>query len=271
MLHAQPVQRLGHELPAAAVEGGVDHLEGVGDLGDALAVVDHGEDVGHKRAVRLLTDDLDQSGSLRLVERHTLHAREDVDLLKLGGDGGGVLRRQLRAVGPVDLVAVILLGVVAGGDVDARLAAVVPHGERQLRRGAQRLEDAHMDAVCGADLGRSAGEVHRVVAAVHADGDAAALGLLALGADYLRKALRRPADDIDVHLVQTHLHRAAQTGGAELQRAVEPALDLLVVVRDGPQLGALLVRDGGAADPLLIFLSVVHMHLLLSDIIRCRR
>ena len=63
------------------------------------------------------------------------------------------------------------------------------------------------------------------------------------------KALGGPADDIDVHLVQTHLHRAAQTGGAELQRAVEPALDLLVVVRDGPQLGTLLVRDGRGCRP----------------------
>ena len=66
------------------------------------------------------------------------------------GDGVGVLGRQLGAVGPVDLIAVVLLGVVAGGDVDARLTAVLPHGEAQLRRGPQGLEDAHMDAVGGA-------------------------------------------------------------------------------------------------------------------------
>ena len=158
VLDAQTPQGLRHQLPAAAVERGVDHLEGVGHLGHGLAVVDHGHDLFHKGAVRLLAHDLDETGLHRLLEVHALHAGEDVDLFQLGGDGVGVLGRQLGAVGPVDLIAVVLLGVVAGGDVDARLTAVVADGEAQLRRGPQGFKNADVDAVAGTDLGGGAGE-----------------------------------------------------------------------------------------------------------------
>ncbi len=168
-----------------------------------------------------------------------------------------MLGGQLGAVGPVDLVAVIFFGVVAGGDVDACLTAVVPHGEAQLRRGAQGLENAHMNAVGGADLRGGVGKLRAVMAAVHADGHALVHGGLPLGADDVGKALGGPADDVDVHLVQTHLHGAPQAGGAELQRAVEPALDLLVVAADGGQLRPLVLGDGVAMEPFLVFCLVV--------------
>ena len=258
VLHAQLTEGLGHQLVAAAVEGGVDHLEGVGHLGHGGLVVDHFVDFAHEGVVGLGAQDLDASLCHGLVEVHASHAVEDVDALQRLGDGVGVVGGQLGAVGPVDLVAVVLLGVVAGGDVDAGLAAVVADGEAQLRGGAQALKEAHVDAVGGADLGGGPGEVHGVVAAVHADGHAAAFGLLALGADHLGEALGGPADDVHVHLVQAHLHGAPQSGGAELQRPVEPALDLLLVARDGPELLTLGLGDGAACEPLLIFLTVIH-------------
>ena len=87
VLDAQTPQGFRHQLPAAAVERGVDHLEGVGHLGHGLAVVDHGHDLFHKGAVRLLAHDLDETGLHRLLEVHALHAGEDVDLFQLGGDG----------------------------------------------------------------------------------------------------------------------------------------------------------------------------------------
>ena len=152
---------------------------------------------------------------------------------------------------------------MAGGDVDARLAVVLPHGEAQLRRGAQGLKDLHLDAVGGADLRGGPGKLHGVVAAVHADGDAPLLPLLTLGADNVGKALGGPADDVDVHIVEAHIHGAPQSGGAELQRPVEPALDLLGVVFDGLQLGLLLRGQSGAGQPLLVFLHEIHMRFLL--------
>ena len=240
------------------MEGGVDHLEAVRHLGDGFLVVDHGGDIGHELAVRLLAHRLDEPGADRLVEVHPLHAGEDVNLREALGDGVGVVGGQLGAVLPVDLVAVILLGVVAGGDVQTRLAVVLPHGEAQLRGGAQGLKDPDVDAVGGADLGGGPGKLHGVVAAVHADGDAPALALLALGGDDLRKALGGPADDVEVHVVETGGHDAPEPGGAELQRAVEAALDLVVVAADGLQLGLLLLGEGGACQPFFVFLAVIH-------------
>ena len=108
---------------------------------------------------------------------------------------------KLRAVGPVDLVAVVLLGVVAGGDIDACLTAVFPDGEAQFRGGPQRVENADVDAVGGADLGGGLGELHRVIAAVHTDGHAPALALLALGSDDVGKALGGPANHMNVHVM----------------------------------------------------------------------
>ena len=259
VLDAQTPQRLRHQLPAAAVERGVDHLEGVGHLRHGFPVIDHGHDILHEGAVRLLAHELDEAGLHRLVKVHALDAGEDVDLLQLGGNGVGVLGRQLGAVRPVDLVAVILLGVVAGGDIDARLTAVVADGKAQLRRGAQGLENADVDAVGGADLRGGVGEEHIVVAAVHADGNALFLGVLALGGDDIGEALGGPADDMDVHLVQTDLHGAAQTGGAELQRAVEAVLDLLFVAGDALQLRVLGGGEDVAVEPALVFLFVAHI------------
>ena len=208
-------------------------MEVIRHLGHALPVVDHGHDIFHEGVVSFLPHKLDAPGGLGLVKGHGFYAGKNVDLFQLLGNGVGVVGGQLGAVGPVDLVAVILLGIVAGGDVDARLAAVVPHGEAQLRGGAKGFENAHMDAVGGADLRGSPGKLHAVVAAVHADGNALVHGGGAFGADDIGKALGGPADDINVHLVQAHLHGAPQTGGAELQGAVEAALDLLVIVCDG--------------------------------------
>ena len=259
VLDAQTPQRLRHQLPATAVERGVDHLEGIGHLRHGFPVVDHGHDVLHEGAVRLLAHDLNEAGLHRLVKVHALDTGEDVDLFQLGGDGVGVLGRQLGAVRPVDLVAVILLGVVAGGDIDARLTAVVADGKAQLRRGTQGLKNADMDAVGGADLRGGVGKEHIVVAAVHADGNALLLGVLTLGGDDIGKALGGPADDMDVHLVQTDLHGAAQTGGAELQRAVEAVFDLLFIAGDALQLRVFGGGESVAVEPALVFLFIAHI------------
>ena len=116
-----------------------------------------------------------------------------------------------------------------------------------------------MDAVGGADLRGGVGEEHIVVAAVHADGNALFLGVLALGGDDIGEALGGPADDMDVHLVQTDFHGAAQTGGAELQRAVEAVFDLLFVTGDALQLRVLGGGEGVAVEPALVFLFIAHI------------
>ena len=165
---------------------------------------------------------------------------------------------QLGPVLPVDLVAVVLLGVVAGGDVDAGDAAVLPHGEGELRGGAQGVEDAHRDAVARHDAGGLPGELLGVVAAVEAHGHAPLGGVAALGQDDLGEGLGGVADDVDVHLVQSHAHGAPQAGGAELQGGEKAALDLLLIVGDAAQLLFLRLAEGRAVQPFLIHITIGH-------------
>ena len=258
VLDAQTGQCLRHQLVAAAVEGGIHHLERIRHLCHGIVVVDHIHHMAHEFPVRLFAQCLNEARLHRFVKGHALDTGENVDLLQLRGDGGGVMGRQLRAVLPIDLVAVILLGVVAGGDVDARLTAIFPHGKAQLRRGPQGRKNPHMDAVGGTYFRRGPGKLHGMMAAVHADGHAALLRFLALGTDDIGKALCGPADDVHVHLVQAHLHGAPQSGSTELQRAVKPALDLLLISGDGFQLLHLIGRQCAAVQPLFVLTHVIH-------------
>ena len=267
MLHAQTLERLGDEFVAGAMEGGVDHLEGVGHLLHRRLVVDLAHDVGEELLIGLRSHEGDQAALYRLVIVHADDGIEEVQLGHLLGDGVGVVGGQLGAVLPVDLVAVVLLGVVAGGDVDAGDAVVLTDGEGHLRSGAQGLEEPHLDAVARHDAGRLLGELSGVVAAVEADGHATLHGLLPLGLDDLGKGLGGVADHMDVHLVQTHAHGAAKTGGAELQGCKETAFDLLFVAGNALQLGLLLGGQGGAVEPLFICISVGHWKNLPSSLL----
>ena len=258
VLDAKLCKRLGYELVAAAVEGRVDELKVARDFFDGIIVVDHAHDVGHEALVAVRAEHRDETLLHRLVKVHGRNARENVDCLEFSCDGGGVLGRQLCAVRPVYLVAVVLLGVVRGGDVDARGAAIFAHGKRKLGRGAQRLKEPDGDAVARHDAGCLARKFRRVVAAVHADGDALLHGGLALCPDHVGKALRRPADHVAVHVVKPHIHRAAQTRGAEFERAVKTVFDLFFVVCDGLELSTFFLAQRGRGEPLFIFLTVIH-------------
>ena len=269
MLETETAQRLRHELVAAAVEGREDDAEVVRDLGDGLLVDGHLHDLGKEGLVGLCAHDLDHAARDGLVEGTGLEAGKDVDLLHLFGNGVRVAGRQLGAVGPVDLIAVVFLGVVAGRDVDAGGAAVMDHGERKLRGGTQRVEQPHVDAVCGHDAGGLDGEIAAVETAVVVDGDALAHRLLAFGGDDVGKGLGRVADDMDVHVVKTDLHRAAQSGGAELQRGEKAAFDLLLVAGDRVEFSPLLLGEGRAVQPaLVLFFIIPHRFLLLLLLLR---
>ena len=173
-----------------------------------------------------------------------------------------MLRRQLCAVLPVRLVAVVLLRVVRRGDVDARDAAEVADGERKLRRGAHTVKDADGDAVGREDRRGGLGKQRRIVAAVVCNDDAAAHGVRALERDHLRHALRRLCDGVDIHLVESCAHRAAQTARAELQVAEEAHLDLVAVACDRFQLAAAVRIQLRLMQPALIILRIVHIILL---------
>ena len=152
------------------------------------------------------------------------------DLAHLLGDSFGVLRRKLRAVRPIYLVAVILLGVMRCGYVKAGSGTVAAHGKAQLRSRAQSVKNANMYAVCGHNACSLMSKKLAVVAAVKADGYALFHCFLALSLDDICKRLGGVADDVDIHLMQTELHCSAQSGSAELERRKKAALDLFFVV-----------------------------------------
>ena len=263
--HTQAVQRLGHEVPARAVKRRVDDLEPVGHAADDVRVDRLAQDVGQKRLVRLRAHELHKTLTHRVVKVHALDIVEDVQPLHVPGDGGSMLRRELRPVGPVDLVAVILFRIVAGRDVQAGRGAVVLDGKRQLRRRAQGVENAHVDAVGRHDARRLVGKALTVDAAVKADGDAARTRALALGLDDLRERLRGVADDVNVHAAAAERHLAAQAGRAELERGEKAALDLFFVVADGVEFFPLRIGERGAVEPALVFFHIItHCRLLPS-------
>ena len=263
--HAQTVQRLGHEVPARAVKRRVDDLEPVGHAADNVRVDRLAQDVGQKRFVRLRAHELHKTLTHRVVKVHALDIVEDVQPLHVPGDGGGVLRRELRPVGPVDLVAVILFRVVAGRDVQSGRGAVVLDGKRQLRRRTQGVENAHVDAVGRHDGCGLVRKALTVDAAVKANGDAARARALALGLDDLRERLRGVADDMNVHAAAAERHLAAQAGRAELERGEKAALDLFFVVADGVEFFPFRIGERGAVKPALVFFHIItHCRLLPS-------
>ena len=151
---------------------------------------------------------------------------------------------------------------MAGGDVDTGLAVVFPNGKAQLRRRAQGIKNAHADAVAHHNFGSGAGKIHAVDAAVHADGDAALFGFLALGGDNIGKALGGMAHDIGIHVMQSNLHGAAQSGSAEFQRAVKTGLNLFGIILDREKLGMLLRSQNIAVEPFFILCHIVACHIV---------
>ena len=258
MLDAQAGQRFGNQLVAGAVEGGIHHLEAVRHFGNGFLVIDLSHNVGKKLLVGFSSQHLNDSGPDSLLIIHALDIVEDVDFAKPFRNGVGMMGRQLGAVLPVDLIAVILFGIVAGGDVDPRLAAVLPDSEAQFGSGTQRLKNPHMNAVGGADFRRGSGKFHGVIPAVHADRHAPFFSFLPFGADHVGKALGGPADHVDVHVMQTGIHRAPQPGRSKLQGAVKAGFDFLGIVFDGRKLTPLRFAQGGAGQPFLIFFHEVH-------------
>ena len=182
VLEADAGEGLRHELDAAAVQRGVDDLE-VRVAGDGFRGQHEGQLVLQVALVDL--------GAHRL---------DVLDLCDLGDDVLVHGRGDLAAVAPEDLVAVILLGVVAGGDHDAGGRALEADGIAQFRGGAQGVEQVDVDAVVGEDVGGNLGEQAGVV---------------------VREALGGHAHGVLVHAVGAHAHDAAEAAGAELEVPVE--------------------------------------------------
>ena len=144
----------------------------------------------------------------------------------------------------VDLVTVVGRRVVRGGDHDSRVAVQRPHGVGGDGSGQLLGQRQRGQARRGEHLERRVHEVGRAVPGVAADDD------LGARADRVEQILRHAGggagDDCDVHPGLAGGDGAAQTRGAEGERAAEAGVEILErrgvaalgAVDDGREFGA---------------------------------
>ena len=261
MPDTEAAERFGNDFIAAAVERRVDDAEIVRRFLNRFQVDRLVQDVFKEYLIRLFPEDYDFPFVDGFPEVTADIAGEDIDLFHPFGNRGSFLRRKLGAVRPVNLVAVVLLGIVAGRDVQAGRSPVMNNRKAQLRRGPKGFKNPHKYAVGRHDAGRFPGEQLTVIAAVIRNRDPLLHGLFAFGFDHIRKSLGRMPDNMNVHIVQAGFHDAAQAGRAELQRRKEAVFDFLFVLRNGVQLIPFLFAEAWAVHPAAVFFHVISAHL----------
>ena len=220
VLETEPLEALGDDTHATAVQGGVDYLDVLMAL-PRLRAEGQGQYVAHVGLVHLLAHQLDLAATLSSLELHLGRLGDLPDLLDDVLVHG---RDYLGAIGPEDFVAVVLLRVVGGGDHDAGNGAHVPDGVAELRHGPDVVEQEHIQAVGAEDVGGYLGEQFGVVAAVVgvADPDVLALDLLQ---DVVGESLGGHSDSVLVHPVGSDSHDAPETSGTEFKILVESVLE----------------------------------------------
>ena len=203
-----------------------------------------------------IADDLQKAVGQRGFPLHPLGGGK-AERVDLGGHFGGYLGADLRAVFGVDLVAVVLGRIMAGGDDHARRRVQVAHGVAQDGHGPQRVKQENMHAV-GAEHQRGLlGKFPAHPAAVVGDDHAPALSFF-VGGKKVRQSLSGPAHGVDVHAVHAHGQYAAHARRTEAQIAVKAIFDFLFIALDSLQLGHGLLIRRKIAQPRLIIFPVAH-------------
>ena len=207
----------------------------------------------------ILADIGDHAGSETFGKIKRADVRKGIDAVDLRLNRCGGLRRDLAAVGAVDLVAVVFGGVVACRDDNAAARAKIAHRERERGRRHQAGINVHANAVCGKNTRRGLGKEPGVDAAVISDGDGGG-GKMRL--EIIGIALRGLADGENIHAVCAGADHAAQSAGTEFQLAVKAVLDGGVVAADGFQLFAERSVSGGLFPPQAVQRVYIHRNIL---------
>ena len=258
VLDADLLEDAAHRLVAGAVQRRVDDLELLARGLHQLRLDGERLDVGDVVVVDLLlADDLQKA---RLARRGLIHLHR-VLIAVLADERQhliGVLRRHLRAVLPVDLVAIVLRRVVAGGDDDAGDGVQVAHRVGEHRHRAQLIEQVDVDALMRQHQRGRLGKLRAHAAGIVGDDHAAAGVLGVLTVDVVREALGRAAHIVQVHAVGARAEHAAHARSAKGQLGIEAILDLLFVTLQRAQLvnGRLVVRK--VAQPGLVLITIRH-------------
>ena len=153
-----------------------------------------------------------------------MHIPENIQFFNLRQHLSSRLGGDLAAIGAVNLVAVILAGVVGGGDHHARVRPQVPHGEGHRRHRHQPGPNGNLYPICRKYTGRHTGEHIAFDAAVIADANA---GLFPLLVEIIRQALGGLCHRVDVHPVGSGADHTPQAAGSEGQVPVKRVLRLL--------------------------------------------
>ena len=156
-----------HGHAACAVERRIDDRYGQIQL--LVLSLPHGHDIIQISQVHLLAQHAHFSLIDRVLKGHLLKAVKQVQRQDLPEHAVRDLAGDLRAVHPVDLVAVVLLGIVAGRQVDAAERREASDGKRQFRRRTKGREKVNCDPVPCKDLRREFRELFGMVAAVIGD------------------------------------------------------------------------------------------------------
>ena len=201
--------------------GGVDEFEALAHLFDRLFRESQLGNLFIIALVHRFRDGLDEA-AVRLFDGEIVG-----DLFDVSDDHVGRFGRHLRAVFAVDLVAVVLLGVVTGGNHDARDGAQPAHSVGEHGDGMHVVKDVGGDAVRREDARRRAREFLRFAAGIVGDDHAPLHGRRAQGFDVFRKTLRCAADGVHVHHVRAVADDAAHARGAEFEFRAEAVFDLL--------------------------------------------
>ena len=261
MQHRQsgPGRDLRHDGSAHPVEGAVGHgkalCSGSRDQAFVHPALEHGGNIGFIHLGPQQGDAAVGQGSVIVAEGCPL---QHIDLCHMGGDPVGQLGADLGAGLPVDLVAVVFLGVVAGGHIDAGAGAQVPDGKGKLRRGPHVCKEPDLEPVGGQHPGGLPGEPAAVDAAVPADTDPTGGKGFPLLQDHPGKGLGGLPDGVDIDVADAHAHDAPQPGGAETQGGKEAAFQLGPVRPQGGQLGPLRLRQHRGIQPAPVFLHIIH-------------
>ena len=180
-------------------------------------------------------------------------------------------REHLRAVVPISLVTVVLLGVVAGCDIHTTLTAEVTDGVRNLGSGTQILEKIDLYSIGREDVSRNFGKQTAVVTAVVAHNNRNLLKVFEALVQIVGQALCGTTHCIDVHTVASCAHNTAQATCTKLKlfvKSINKGGLILVVEHCLNLLTCFLVISG--REPLVGLLCyhfnkfLIHRFLLLS-------
>ena len=256
VLESAKTEHFGDKAVAAAVKRCVNHLEVVGNRGDSGLVNQLGSYVLNESVVDDGANDLNLAFCNGSVEIHALYAVKDVGSVDVRGNEVSLFKRQLSAVFPICLIAVVFLGVMGSGYVNAGNGAEVTDGKRKNRGGTQGIKEINLDAVGGKHFCGYAREEVGVVTAVVCDHNAAVSH--AFFEDQVGKALCCVSNGVNVHGVHTCDHGAAKAARSESEIRDKAEFNFLVIAVKSEKLLFGCFVNFVRSKPSLIFLFVIH-------------